>query len=313
MKSVQYSSYGEATVLELNDNSPTPALKSGQVLVENYAASVNAIDWKVRAGYMKDMMPVQFPVTIGGDFAGKITRVGEAVTDLKVGDEVFGQAIILNGGSGSMAEFVAANVANTALKPVSTSFEESSALPLAGVSALQALEDHIKLQSGQKILIHGGAGGLGHLAIQIAKALGAYVVTTVNSKHTEFVKSLGADEVIDYKMQKFEEILKDFDAVFDTVGGETTDKSFKILKKGGVIVSMVGQPSSDLATQHGVTAIGQMTQTTTAHLQRLSELVDAGKVKVHVDKIYSLAEVQDAFTFQEKQHPQGKVVVRIKS
>lgn len=312
MKAAQINSYGEADVIQINEDTPKPTLKSGQILIENYAASINAIDWKLRAGFLQKMMPATFPFTLGGDFAGKITEVGENVSDFKLGDEVYGQAIFLNGGSGSMAEYVVANSTNTALKPQSISFEEAGALPLVGVSAIQALEDHIKLQKGQKILIHGGAGGIGHIAIQLAKFLGAYVATTVSTDDAEFVKGLGADEIIDYKTQKFEKLIKDYDAVFDNVGGETGDKSFQVLKKGGVIVSMLGQPSPELAEKYGVTAIGQGTQTDTAHLKRLADLVDSGKVKVHVDKVFPLEQAQVAFNYQEKTHPRGKVVLKIK-
>lgn len=312
MKVVQINKYGGNEVLEIKDT-PNPSLKEGQILIENYAASINAIDWKFRAGYLQEMAPVPLPVILGGDFAGKVTEVGKGVTEFKVGDEVYGQAIILNGGSGSMAEFVAANGTNTALKPKSVNFEEASALPLVGVSAVQGLEELIKLQKGQKIFISGGAGGIGHIAIQIAKSLGAYVATTVQTKDVEFAKSLDADEVIDYKLQNFEDILKDFDAVFDTVGGQTSDKSFSILKKGGIIVSMVGTPSKELAQKYGVTAEGEFTQTDTTRLNRLAELVDSGKIKVHVDKVFPLAQAQDAFKYQEEIHPQGKVVLKIKN
>lgn len=310
MKSIQYNSYGSPDVLEVNVNTPKPALKSGQILVENKAASINAIDWKVRAGYLQKMMPVKFPVTIGGDFAGKVVEVSGSDTGFAVGDEVYGQAIILNGGSGSMAQFVAANSKNTALKPKSVSFDQAGALPLAGVSAVQGLEEHIKLQKGQKILIHGGAGGIGHMAIQYAKSLGAYVATTVSTKDAEFAVSLGADKVIDYKTQKFEEILKNFDAVFDTVGGETLDKSYGVVKKGGILVSM-GQVNEKLAKEHAISAFGQGTKTDTEHLQHLTQLVESGKIKVHIDKMFPLSEAKEAFTYQETSHPQGKVVVTI--
>lgn len=313
MKAVQFNKYGGVDVLGLNENAPKPSLKQGQVLVEVHAASINPVDWKIRAGYMKDMMPLNFPAILGGDFAGAVTEVGEEVSEFKTGDEVFGSAIVLNGGSGSFAQFLAANVANIAHKPKTVNFEEAAALPLVGASAVQALEEHIKLQSGQKILIHGGAGGIGHIAIQLAKGLGAYVATTVNTNDMQFAKDLGADEVIDYKTQNFEEILKDFDAVFDTVGGKITDASFKVLKKNGVIVSMVGQPNEDLAKQHGITAIGQGTDTNASHLRRVAELVDSRKLKVEIDKVFPLEQVKEAFKYQEEVHPRGKVVLKVKS
>ena len=255
MKAVQINTYGGVEVLEINENASKPTPAKDQVLVEVHAASITPIDWKIRAGYLKDVAPLPFPATLGGDFAGVITEVGEDVTDFKIGEEVYGAAILLNGGSGSFAQSLVSNTASLAHKPKVANFIEAAALPLVGSSAIQALEEHIKLQNSQKILtpvreqgsakrvlIHCGAGGIGHIAIQLAKALGAYVATTVSSEDIEYVKSLGADKVIDYQTQPFEKVLKDFDAVFDTVGGQTTDKSFEVLKKGGIIVSMLGQP-----------------------------------------------------------------------
>jgi alcohol dehydrogenase len=211
-----------------------------------------------------------------------------------------------------LSEFTAANTKNTAKKPASLDFSEAASLVLVGVSSIQALEDHIKLASGQKILIHGGAGGIGTIAIQLAKHLGAYVTTTVGSDDHELAKSLGADEVIDYKTEKFEEKVSDYDAVFDTVGGETMVKSFTVLKKGGVLVSMAGQPDQDRATELGITAIGQMTATTSDRLNRLSGLVDEGVIKPQIDKTFSLDQAAEAFEYLEKSHPKGKVVVSIK-
>ena len=312
MKAVQIKGYGGVKVIEINDNAPKPTPSKNQVLVEVHAASINPVDWKIRSGYMKDMMPLNFPATLGGDFAGAVTEVGEEVSEFKTGDEVFGSAIVLNGGSGSFAQFLVANVANIAHKPKTVNFEQAAALPLVGASAVQALEEHIKLQGGQKILIHGGAGGIGHVAIQLAKVLGAHVATTVSTEDTDFAKSLGADEVIDYKTQKFEELLKNFDAVFDTVGGKITDVSFSVLKKNGVIVSMVGQPNEDLAKQHGIIAIGQGTSTNASHLRRVAELVDSRKLKAKIDKIFPLEQVKEAFRYQEENHPRGKVVIKIK-
>lgn len=308
MKTVQINQYGGVEVLQINENAPQPTPKKGQVLVEVYAASINPFDWKVRQGYMKDAMSL--PATLGGDFAGKVVETG---------DEIYGSALIFNGGSGGFAQFAAVNIKNSAQKPKNVNFEEAAALPVVGSSAIQALEEHIKLQKGQKILIHGGAGGIGHIAVQLAKHLGAYVVTTVGTDDIEFEKSLGVDEVIDYKSEDFTTILKDFDAVFDTVGGETTDKSFSVLKKGlpagrqgGVLVSMLGQPNEELAKQYEVTAIGQGTETNATHLKRLTELVENGVIKVNVDKVFPLDRVKEAFDYQEKNHPRGKVVLKIK-
>ena len=169
MKAAWYNRYGGPEVIKIN-NAPKPSAGSGQVLVEVYAASLNPFDWKLRAGYMKEMIPLKFPFTIGGDFSGVVIELGPSADgEFKVGDKVFGQALVLNGGSGAFAQMCSSNVANTSLKPKSVDFLQSASLPLVGASAIQALEEHIKLKSKQKILIHGGAGGIGHIAVQLAK------------------------------------------------------------------------------------------------------------------------------------------------
>lgn len=310
MKAAQYNSYGGPEVIKIN-NAPEPVINKGQVLVEVFAGSINPVDWKVRVGYMKDMMPLKFPVTIGGDFSGVVVKTADDVTEFKVGDEVYGQAIVLNGGSGSIAEFVASNAKNTAHKPKNVNHIEAASLPLVGVSALQVLEQHINLQKGQKILINGGSGGIGSIAIQLAKSIGAYVAATSSTKHVDFVKTLGASEVIDYKTEKVEEKLHDFDAVFDTAGGESRDNAMKVLKKGGIIVSMNGTPDAKLLEEYGVKAIGQNTDTSRENLTRLAELVDQSIIKPQVDKVFPLDHTKEAFEYQETSHPKGKVVISV--
>lgn len=312
MKAAQINKYGGIEVVEINSNAQIPAVAKGKILVEVMAAGVNPVDWKIRQGYFAQTMSLQFPATLGGDFSGKVVDLGEGVTGLKKGNEVYGSAIILGGGSGSFAEFALANVKAVANKPKKVSHVEAAALPLAGVSALQALIDHIDLKKGQKILIHGGAGGIGTFAIQIARYIGAYVATTVSKNDFQHAKDLGADEVIDYKNQAFEEILKDFEAVFDTVGGQTYERSFKVIKKGGIIVSMLEQPNKGLMDQYGVRAIGQFTQITGDRLSKLTELVDKGTITLHVDKIFQMDQAGEALHYLETGHPRGKVVVEVK-
>jgi alcohol dehydrogenase len=310
MKAIQYNTYGGSEVLAESDIAE-PAAKQGQVLVEVKAAGFNPFDLKLRAGMMKDFIPLTFPVVFGGDVAGVVTAVGDGVKEYVVGDEVYGTAMILGGGSGSFAQRAAVNAANVAKKPKNTNFEEAAALPLVGASSVQALEDHMHLGKGQKVLIHGGAGGIGHVAIQIAKAIGAHVITTVNTDDVDFVKKLGADEVIDYKTQKFEEVVRDVDGVFDMVGGETLAKSFVVLKKGGVLVTMMGKPDAALAQEYGVIAIGQGTKTDNAHLSRVAWYVDSMNVRVHVGGAFPMGDVQKASTLAEG-HVRGKVVLVIK-
>lgn len=312
MKAVQIEKYGDTSVLEYTENASQPQVQKGHILIKVKAASINPVDWKLRAGFLQKMVPLQFPAILGGDFAGVVVEVGEDVTKFKIGDEVYGQGGILNGGSGAFAEFVSAAENKIFAKPTNTDFLQAASLPLVGISAIQAIEDEMKIQKGQKILIHGGAGGIGSIAIQIAKAKGAYIATTVSTKDSEFVKDLGADEVIDYKTQKFEETIKDFDAVFDTVGGDTTTKSFEVLKAGGILVSMMGKPDENLAEKYHVQVIGQATDSNLDRFKKLTELVESEKVKPEVNKVFSLPEAKEAFTYQEMSHPRGKVVLQIK-
>lgn len=313
MKAVQISAYGGNEVLTVNANAPTPVPGAGQVLIEARASSINPFDLAVRAGFVKDMMPLTFPATLGGDVAGVVTKLGEGVTDFKVGDEVYGQASVFSGGSGAWAEVVAASVNAVSRKPKAVSFLESGALPLTGVSAVQALTEHMKPAHDQKILIHGGAGGIGTIAIQLAKHLGAFVATTIRAEDKAYVIELGADQVIDYQNEKFEDLVKDFDAVFDTVGGEVMTRSFSVLKKGGILVSMKGQPDPAMAKNYGVAGIGQFTQTTTERLAKLAALVDQGVIKVHIDKVFLLNQIRAACDYFEQGHPRGKVVIQVKA
>lgn len=307
MKAIQIKSFGGSEVLEVVDVQ-TPSLSENQVLVEVHAASINPFDTYVLGGKAGGKLPL----ILGGDFAGIVKEVSSGVREFSQGDEVYGQALVHNGGSGSFAQIASSNVKNTALKPKNINFEEAASFPLVGASAIQALVDSIKLAPEQKILIHGGAGGIGSIAIQIAKTIGAYVITTAATDDIDFVKGLGADKVIDYKTQRFEEIVSGIDGVFDTVGGETTDKSFTVLKKGGVLVSMVGINNPELAEKYNVTAIAQFTDTSTDRLNRLRGYVEQGKVKPQIDKVFSLEQTRDAFDYMIKGSPRGKVVIKIK-
>ena len=312
MKSIQINKYGGSDVLGINDNVPIPKVSTGKVLVEVKASGVNPVDWKIREGYFQQMVPLQFPATLGTDFSGIIKELGEnASTGFNIGDEVYGQASPLSGSSGSFAELVLTNIDNIGPKPKTLNPIETSGLPLVGVSAWQALVENIGLSKNQKILIHGGAGGIGSIAIQLAKHLGAFVATTVKSEDKEFVRQLGADEIVDYTTQNFEDILQDFDAVLDTVGGETYKKSFKVLKNNGTIVSMLEQPDSNLMKQYGVKAIFQFTETTNERLTKLAQWIDQNNIKVNVEKTFPLAETAKALEYQKDNHPRGKVVITI--
>ena len=316
MRSAQMKGYGSSEVVEINQNAAAPNDPSDEkVLVKVKAASVNPIDWKIREGYMQQMIPLQFPSTLGMDFSGIIEKVGASVSGFNAGDEVYGQASVTRGGSGAFAEIALANADSIAHKPKSLNHQEAAGLPLVGVSAWQALVETIGLTDGQKkkILIHGGAGGIGSIAIQLVKRLGAYVATTASTNDKQFVKELGADEAIDYKTQTFEDLLPhDYDAVFDTVGGETYKRSFEVLKRGsGMIVSMLEQPNQQLMEQFSVKSIFQFTQVNRERLTKLAQWVDQNNIRVNVDRTFPLEEAGKALDYQKDVHPRGKVVLAI--
>lgn len=308
MKAAQYSNYGGPEVLKIAEISlPEPG--EGQLLVRVQAAAINPFDAKLRQGNMKDDIPLELPVTIGGDFSGIVSKAAKGSTEFREGDEVYGSANILGGGSGSVAEYAAVNLKNIALKPASLSHAEAAAIVLVGVSAYDVI-DKMNLSNGKKVLIQGGAGGIGSAAIQYAKSLGAHVATTCRSAEKDFVTGLGADLAIDFENEHFEDILHDYDAVLDTAGGDVYRRSFSILRRGGIIVSMNEQPNEQLAAKHGVTAVHQNTRVSAETLARLSEITDKGIITPKVDRIFPLNEAAQAYSHMETGHPKGKVVIK---
>src|SRR6266487_3254604 len=315
MKSIQINRYGGSDVIEVKNSASAPNLSSGKILVNVKAAGVNPADWKIREGYFQQMVPLQFPSTLGADFSGVIKQLGEGVSSsgLKQGDEVYGQAsVVFSGGSGAFAELALVEKDRIAHKPKTLNHIEAAGLPTVGVSAWQGIIENIGLSRDQKILIHGGAGGIGSIAIQLAKRLGAYVATTASTNDEQFVQELGANQMIDYKTDNFEDILHDYDGVFDTVGGDTYKRSFKVLKKGsGIITSMLEQPNSELMNRYGVKALVQFTQANRQLLTKLAEWVDQNNIKVNIDKTFSIDEAADALDYQRDIHPRGKVVITV--
>ncbi len=311
MRAAQINEYGDKDALKFTENAPKPSASAGQILVEVHAASVNPFDYKVREGQTKAIVELSFPATLGGDVAGTVAEVGEGVQGFEVGQEVYGQANPLSG-QGSFAEFTPVKAESLAPKPQNTDFVSAAAIPLTAVSAYQALVDTLHLSAGQKVLIHGGAGGIGSFAIPLAKYLGAYVATTASPDDADYVRQLGADEVVDYTSEKFEDKLHDYDAVYDTVGGETYVRSFSVLKTGGQIVSMVEPSNEELASSRGVTATNQFTAVTSERLTKVAELVDQGVLQVTIDKTFPLEDAADALEYIHAGHHRGKVVIRVK-
>ncbi|HYX85070.1 MAG TPA: NADP-dependent oxidoreductase [Gaiellales bacterium] len=305
MKAVRFHEYGPANVLTVEDV-PRPAPGQGEVLVRVSAAAVNPIDWKFRAGYLKEMVPLELPHTPGVDLAGTVEEVGEGVSELASGDEVFGR------GSGTYAEHALAQPAMLAPKPASLSFDEAVTLGLGGVTAWSALFTAAGLGAGQRLLVHGGAGGVGSLAVQLGRWKGAHVTATTSTANLDFVRSLGADEVVDYTAGRFEDAASGMDAVLDTVGGEVTDRSWPVIKPGGILVVIASMPDPETAKARGVrTAGAQPPDEQAPILRQLAGLVESGDLKPQIGRTFPLTGAADAHAASETGHGRGRIVLQV--
>ncbi|WP_405169731.1 NADP-dependent oxidoreductase [Paenibacillus sp. FSL H8-0280] len=302
----QYGSKEELVEQEVNK----PKAEANQVVVKLEATSINPIDWKLREGYLKEMYDWEFPIILGWDVAGVITEIGSNVSKWKVGDRVFSRPDTTP--FGSYAEYTAVDEHLLAKLPDSISYEEAAAVPLAGLTAWQVLFTHGDLKEGETVLIHAGAGGVGMYAIQLAKHAGAHVITTASEKNHELLHSLGADQVIDYKKENFEEILKDIDLVFDTMGGEVAENSYKVIKPNtGRLITIVGEPNHDTAKSHNVLAKGIWLQPDGDQLQRMADLMEEKKIKSIVGATFPFSRqgIYDAHALSETHHAVGKIVI----
>lgn len=296
------------TDIEIADIDP-PELKDDSVLIAVHAASVNPIDYILQSGAMKEMIPLEFPHIMGFDVSGEITEVGKAVTGFKVGDAVFARANQQD--AGAIAQTARLKATEMALKPENISHQEAASVPLAGLTAWQALISKANLKSGDKVLIHAGSGGVGTLAIQIAKHFGAHVATTCSVRNADLVRNLGADVVIDYKTEAFDEVLSDYDIVFDMMGGETLNRSFKVLKQGGTLVSIKGQDTENLASEYGVRFEWVFMEPDGAMLADLGALIKDGAVKPVIDSVYPMKETAKAYEALKDGHAVGKIVIAV--
>lgn len=286
-----------------------PELGADQVLVKVAATSINPIDWKLREGYLKQMFPWSFPIILGWDVAGEIVEVGQKVKDYHVGDRIFARPETTR--FGTYADYTIVDSNLLAPVPESIAFTEAAAVPLAGLTALQALFDHGSLKAGEKVLIHAGAGGVGTYAIQLAKNAGAYVMTTASPRNHELVKKLGADEVIDYHTTDFEEVLTDIDLVFDTMGGEIQKKSFSVLKEHGRLISVLSIEDETLAATKQIEAKAIWLRTNGEQLSELAKLMADGKLVSVIGETFPLTRqgVYDAHALSETHHAVGKIVL----
>lgn len=330
MKAAYITRYGNINDVQI-DEQPKPSLTENAVLVKVHAASINPLDLRVLEGEFKAILPVRFPFILGNDFAGTVVEVGSKVSQFKVGDEVYAKTDL----NGAFAEYTVVQQSSLALKPQNISMEQAAALPLVALTSWQALVEIAKIKAGQKVLIHAGSGGVGSIAIQLAKHLGATVATTTSEKNIPWVKALGADTIIDYKTMDFEQELKDYDVVLDTQGGKTLEKSLNVLKRGGRLISISGPPDKNFAEaikanwflkcvipllswsirhkakKRDISYSFLFMQPNGQQLSEISKLVESGKINPVVDKTYTFSEIKDAFHYVNTERAKGKVILKI--
>ena len=333
MKAFIVKRYGKKEKLQLTELAE-PRVKENEVLVQVYAAGVNQLDSKIRNGEFKLILPYKAPFTLGHDVAGVVTKVGSRVTKFKVGDEVYARPA--DHRIGTFAEYISMNETDVALKPENISMEEASSIPLVGLTAWQALVEKANLKKGQKVFIQAGSGGVGTFAIQLAKHLGATVATTTSANNIDLVKSLGADIVIDYKKEDFETRLKDYDVVLNSQDTKTLEKSLRILKPNGKVISISGPPDVDFAKQIGAPWFVKLIMKILSsgirkkakrlrvnfsflfmraegnQLSEITLLINAGIIKPVIDKVFPFEQTKEAMAYVESGRSKGKVVVKVK-
>lgn len=315
MRAILLEGFGGVDQLHIGDV-PKPTPQDHEVLIKIHYTAVNPVDWKVRSGLLKNRMPHEFPIIPGWDASGVVEAVGKQVERFKPGDEVFAYCRKPTIHSGTYAEYVTVPADNVAFKPKKLSFAEAAAIPLAGLTAWQALFDAAKLKKGDRVLIHAGAGGVGSLAIQFAKAAGAFVYTTASQANHDYVKKLGADVAIDYKQQSFIDVIKEqvpngIDVVFDCIGGQTQRDSYQVIRGGGCLVSIVDPPNPQLAEQFDVRAEYVFVNPNGQQLQKIADLIDQGRVQpLHIEEM-PLEKAGEAQERNREGHTKGKIVLRV--
>ncbi len=307
MKAVQIHEYGNSSVLKYEDvEKPVPG--PDEALVKVHACGVNPVDWKIREGYMAQFVHYDMPLILGWDVAGTVEETGILVRRFKPGDAVFCRPDTSR--NGGYAEYIAVKTIDLASAPKSIPLVKAAGIPLSSQAAWIALFELGRLKSGQSVLIHGASGGVGTFAVQLAKVAGAHVIGTASARNFDMVKSIGADEVIDHTNEDFSKKVRELDMVLDTIGGETQEKSWGVLRKGGVLVSTVGADEK-AAAAHGVTGRSLMLVSNGARLQEISALVDAGRVSVVIEKEFPLAEARAAQELSQTGHARGKIILRV--
>lgn len=309
MKAVRIHDYGTSDVLTI-ENIPIPEIKEDDVLIKIFATSVNPVDWKVREGLVRWRNLHQLPLTLGWDVSGVVDKIGSKAQKFKIGDEVYSRPSIDR--NGSYAEYIAVRETEVALKPKTITHEEAASIPLVGLTVWESLVTTANIQAGQKVLIHAAAGGVGSMAVQIARIYGCYVIGTASEGNIDFVKNLGAHEVIDYRNQDFTQLIKDVDVVLDTVGGTTQENSWKVLREGGMLMSIINKPSDEIANQYKARSGYIFVQSNGTILETLAHLIDTGKLKPVVGSVFSLDEIKQAQELSQSKRAKGKIVIKVR-
>jgi NADPH:quinone reductase-like Zn-dependent oxidoreductase len=309
MKAAYIDRFGGPEVLQYGDL-PDPVAAPGEAIIDVHAASINAADWKFRAGEYARHEQVKFPQIPGRDFSGIIASLGQGVDDIKVGDVVFG--VLEAGREGTYAEKIPVKAAVVAKKPDGLSHVNAAALALTGLTAVDSIEGTLKLKRGETILIQGGAGGVAGFAIQFAKHLGARVITTTSAANVTYVRSLGPDEIIDYNAQDFAKVIKGCDAVFDTVGGDVAQKSFAVLKPGGRAAFIASGAQAPKPDRNDVTALRPPVPRSRAAMERVAQLYASGAIRAPEVKLFSLSQAAEAHRLSQGRHFRGKLVFKVR-
>ncbi len=309
MKAVRIHAYGGPEVLHYEENVPLPTLESKDILIRVRAAAVNPVDWKIREGYLQGALHHTLPLILGWDISGEVVEVDPAVTEFKVGDDVYARPDIAR--NGGYAEYIAVKASDAAHKPTRLDHIHAAAVPLAALTAWQSLVDAAQLQAGQTVLIHAAAGGVGSLAVQLAKARGARVIATASALNSGIVTELGADQFIDYTKTHFEDVAKDVDVVFDTIGGDTQKRSWPVLKPGGILVSVVSPPPEAVAATHGARGAFVFIHPSGEQLTQIARLIDEGRMQPVIHTVLPLAEVRQAHAISQTGHACGKIVLQV--
>lgn len=309
MRALRMHEYGASEVLRVEE-APVPEPKAGEVRIRVHAAGVNPIDWKVRSGRLQKSYPVPLPYTPGRDIAGTIDALGTGVTRWKIGDPV-----IANSDGGGFAEYVVVAEGDVARKPAKLTYERAAGIPVASLTAWRTLIETADVEKDQRVLIHGGAGGVGSMAVQLAHWRGAHVIATASERNHEYLKSIGADEVIDYRSTRFEDTAKNIDVVLDTVGGDTLARSPVVLRQGGMLLSVAGVPSAQACSERDIRCpkwSAQNPRYAGEQLAKLGQLFDAGKLDVTIEAVFPLADANEALELSETGRARGKIIVKVR-